>query len=157
MIGVPTVDALAYNLYGTERLICPMMDARRAQVYTGIYTFSGGEFKVLRPQEVIAAADIIEVLNGMGQPVIFLGDGIPVYGNLIEERVKVPYSIAPAHLARQRAGAVGALPAFIIKRGKYSPQTSSFRFISDRRRRRGSGRSGLKVSVERGRMYGRNP
>ncbi len=118
VIGVPTVDALAYNLYGTERLICPMMDARRAQVYTGIYTFSGGEFKVLRPQEVIAAADIIEVLNGMGQPVIFLGDGIPVHGNLIEERVKVPYSIAPAHLARQRAGAVGALACIYYKEGK---------------------------------------
>ena len=118
VIGVPTVDALAYNLYGTERLICPMMDARRAQVYTGIYTFSGGEFKVLRAQEVIAAADIIEVLNGMGQPVIFLGDGIPVYGNLIEERVKVPYSIAPAHLARQRAGAVGALACIYYKEGK---------------------------------------
>ena len=118
VIGVPTVDALAYNLYGTERLICPMMDARRAQVYTGIYTFSGGEFKVLRPQEVIAAADIIEVLNGMGQPVIFLGDGIPVHGKLIEERVKVPYSIAPAHLARQRAGAVGALACIYYKEGK---------------------------------------
>ena len=73
---------------------------------------------MLRPQEVIAAADIIEVLNGMGQPVIFLGDGIPVHGNLIEERVKVPYSIAPAHLARQRAGAVGALACIYYKEGK---------------------------------------
>ena len=36
LIGVPTVDALAYNLYGTKRLICPMMDARRAQGIHGI-------------------------------------------------------------------------------------------------------------------------
>ena len=38
LIGVPTVEALAYNLYGTDRdtVICPMMDARRKQVYTGI-------------------------------------------------------------------------------------------------------------------------
>ena len=39
VIAVPTVDALAYNLYGNEKIICPMMDARRNQVYTGIYTF----------------------------------------------------------------------------------------------------------------------
>ncbi len=39
LIGVPTVDALAMNLYGTDSLICPLMDARRNQVYTGVYTF----------------------------------------------------------------------------------------------------------------------
>ena len=37
LISIPTVDALAYNLYGTDRLICPIMDARRNQVYTGIW------------------------------------------------------------------------------------------------------------------------
>ena len=37
LIPVPTVDALAYNLYDTTGVICPMMDARRKQVYTGIY------------------------------------------------------------------------------------------------------------------------
>ena len=35
IVAVPTVDALAYNLYDTDKLICPMMDARRQQVYTG--------------------------------------------------------------------------------------------------------------------------
>ena len=39
IIPVPTVDALAYNLYGSDKLICPLMDARRNQVYTGLYTF----------------------------------------------------------------------------------------------------------------------
>ncbi len=117
VIGVPTVDALAYNLYGTERLICPLMDARRAQVYTGIYTFSGEEFKVLRPQEVTAAEDIFKVLNGMGRPVVFLGDGVPVHGKLIEEKMEVPYSYAPPHLARQRAGAVGALAFLYYEAG----------------------------------------
>ena len=39
IIPVPTVDGLAYNLYGCEQVICPMMDARRGQIYTGAYTF----------------------------------------------------------------------------------------------------------------------
>ena len=39
IIPVPTVDALAYNLYGSDKLICPLMDARRNQVYTGLYEF----------------------------------------------------------------------------------------------------------------------
>ena len=40
LIHVPTVDGLAYNVFGCEDIICPIMDARRNQVYTGIYTFS---------------------------------------------------------------------------------------------------------------------
>ena len=39
LIHVPTVDGLAYNVFGCEDIICPIMDARRNQVYTGIYTF----------------------------------------------------------------------------------------------------------------------
>ena len=39
LVEIPTVDALAYNLYDSRALICPIMDARRSQVYTGIYRF----------------------------------------------------------------------------------------------------------------------
>lgn len=39
LIHVPTMDAMAYNLYGANALICPIMDARRSQVYTGLYRF----------------------------------------------------------------------------------------------------------------------
>ena len=37
LIHVPTVDAMAYGLYRAKALICPLMDARRNQVYTGLY------------------------------------------------------------------------------------------------------------------------
>ena len=49
LVHVPTVDALAYNLYGTDRVICPLMDARRNQVYTGIYEFKQEELSVIEP------------------------------------------------------------------------------------------------------------
>ena len=37
LVHVPTLEGMAYNLFGTDKVICPMMDARRNQVYTGIY------------------------------------------------------------------------------------------------------------------------
>ena len=44
LISIPTTEALAYNLYGHNGCICPIMDARRGQVYTGLYGFiSAGE------------------------------------------------------------------------------------------------------------------
>ena len=45
LIHVPTVDALAYNLVGHDGLVCPIMDARREQTYTGIYSFEGKYIK----------------------------------------------------------------------------------------------------------------
>ena len=39
IIPIPTVDAIAYNLYGVEKIVCPLMDAKRNQVYTGLYSF----------------------------------------------------------------------------------------------------------------------
>ncbi len=109
LIGVPTVDGLAYNLYGTSKVICPMMDARRNQVYTGLYTFKNSEFQIIKQQTAISVEDLLEEVNLLNQEVIFLGDGVPVYRHLIEERLKVPYEYAPVHMNRQRAGAIGAL------------------------------------------------
>ena len=118
LIPVPTVDALAYNLCGTAHLICPMMDARRQQVYTGLYAFENGHFKVVLPQRAVPVEEIIDEINQRGRSVIFLGDGVPVYKTLIESSVKTEYQFAPAHLAYQRAGALGALAQIYYSEGK---------------------------------------
>ena len=39
LIHIPTLEGLAYNLYGVSEMVCPLMDARRKQVYTGVYSF----------------------------------------------------------------------------------------------------------------------
>lgn len=118
LIGVPTVDALAYNLAGTEFLICPLMDARRQQVYTGLYAFEKGEFKVLHEQCAVPVTEILDEINKIGRPVVFLGDGVPVYKDVIEANVQVAYQYAPAHLAYQRAGALGVLAEIYYREGK---------------------------------------
>lgn len=109
LVAVPTVEALAYNLYGTTGLICPMMDARRNQVYTGIYRFENGEMSVVCDQEAVKVDELAADLNARGEQVTFLGDGVPVYKERLSELLTVKFDFAPAHLSRQRAGAVGAL------------------------------------------------
>lgn len=109
VIAVPTVDSLAYNLFGTEDLICPLMDARRSQVYTGLYDFSEDQFQVISSQMVVPVEEIIEKVNQLGRKVIYLGDAVPIYREILEEKTEVSHSFAPLHLSRQRAGAVGAL------------------------------------------------
>lgn len=115
IVAVPTLDSLAYNLFGTDKLICPMMDARRSQVYTGLYEFSGASLSVFMNQSVMPVEEIISRLNVIGRDVIYLGDAVPIYKTVIDELTKVGYSYAPVHMNRQRAGSVGALGVKLYK------------------------------------------
>ena len=90
IIPVPTVDGLAYDLWGTDKIVCPLMDARRNQVYTGIYEFGDGKLQILEKQMAVAITEIAEKLNVLGREVIFLGDGVPVYREMLAEVMKVP-------------------------------------------------------------------
>lgn len=119
LVAVPTTEALAYNLYGVRDWICPMMDARRSQVYTGIYRFENGRLVAYKPQAPVAVSEIAEQLNALGQEVIFLGDGVPVYQELLGSLMKVPYQFAPAHVNRQRAASVAALGMLYAREGRF--------------------------------------
>ena len=118
LIAVPTVDALAYNLYDVSGLICPIMDARRNQVYTGIYRFEEHKLVAVKQQWASPMTELIEELNKLGESVTFLGDGVPVFRSMIEGKLQVPYSFAPAHVNKQRAAAVGTLGMIYYKEGR---------------------------------------
>lgn len=117
LIHVPTVDALAYNLWGAAGLVCPIMDAKRSQVYTGIYRLEDG-FEAVMEQRPMDMGELIERLNGEGERVIFLGDGCPPYGEMIRGRMRAPWRFAPAPVNRQRASSVAALGMLALK-GEY--------------------------------------
>ncbi len=125
IVPVPTVDALAYQMYGAKDLVCPIMDARRDQVYTGIYEFvpdRDGRFeydmRVIRKQCAVSFDEIAEALNKLDRSVIFLGDGVPVFGERMAQIMRVPYTTAPPHRARQSAAAVAALGSIYYEQGK---------------------------------------
>ncbi len=118
IIGVPTLEGLAYNLFGTDKLICPMIDARRNQVYTGLYECAENGLRVLTQQKAVPVAEIIEEINSLGREVIFLGDAVSVYRELIVKSIKVGFAFAPVHLCKQRAGAVGALGIQYFKQNR---------------------------------------
>lgn len=122
LVEVPTLEGLAYNLCGSSALVCPIMDARRNQVYTGIYEFVREcNTYTLRAVKEQCAADINEViaaLNMLGREVVFLGDGVAVYGQTIRENMEVPFTFAPAGNNRQRAASVAALGAVYYARGR---------------------------------------
>lgn len=122
IIPVPTVDGLAYQMYGTDAVVCPIMDARRNQVYTGIYEFiyeqDRYDMSVIKEQCAVAFDAIAEQLNELNRKVIFLGDGVPVFRERMAELMKVPYTLAPAHRNRQSAACIASLGSVYYAQGR---------------------------------------
>ena len=127
IIPVPTVEGLAYQMYGTDALVCPIMDARRNQVYTGIYRFvfsekkgkeSGWTMETIRERCAVPFEEIAGQLNELSEKVVFIGDGIPVFREQMKELLKVPYTEAPAHRNRQSAACIAALGSIYYAQGR---------------------------------------
>ncbi len=119
IVEIPTLEGLAFNLWGAGRAVCPMMDARRNQVYSGLYGFEDDELITYRDQEALALEDMLSFINDLGRDVIFLGDGADAYHERICEGTKVKYSFAPAHLNRQNAASLAAMGARMYGAGRY--------------------------------------
>lgn len=126
LVEVPTLEGLAYNLWGSASVVCPIMDARRNQVYTGIYRFETedgaecAECKLvpLMNQAAMDIHDLLKQLGLLGHKVTFLGDGVKVYQKIIAQECEVPFDFAPAHMNAQRAGAIAALGEVYFREGK---------------------------------------
>ena len=85
ILSIPTLEGLAYRLTPvTDELVCPLMDARRNQVYTGIYQNKKEGIEAVRQQEAVAIEELIEQVNALERPVVFLGDGVPVQKEALE-------------------------------------------------------------------------
>lgn len=124
IIEVPTLEGMAYQMYGTSAAICPIMDARRNQVYTGLYQFVAGEegyeMKTLQEGCACDILECIDFVNANGKEVVFLGDGVEVFADVICEKCEVPVFFAPAHRRLQSAASVGALALIYAKEGKFT-------------------------------------
>lgn len=128
IVEVSTLEALAYNHYGSDSYICPIMDARRSEVYTGVFTFETVsndvdknftyKFKTIMEPVPLGIEELIDRLIELGRDVIFTGDGIDVYRDIIASKMTVPYTFASAIANRQRAGSVALLALDMVKDGK---------------------------------------
>ena len=119
LIAVPTLDAMAFCFWGSRFLICPIMDARRAQVYNGLYRFDeAGIMQTLAGPRALGIGELLAELKEMAEPVIFLGDGVPVFRSVIAAELGEKALFAPPSASRQRASAVAGLGLELLRRGE---------------------------------------
>ncbi len=116
VLGVPTLDILAYNMCGYNGLICSVLDAQRDTLYSAIYSFDENKLIRLRDLKTIAAEELIKLLESEERQVLLLGDGVP----LLRERVRDSRNIriAPPIYQLPRAAACAALAAELYDKGE---------------------------------------
>jgi tRNA threonylcarbamoyladenosine biosynthesis protein TsaB len=114
VVGLPTLDGMAHNIGYSHLLICPMLDARKGEVYTALFKGDGkGRLQKLTPDLALKPDDLLKKIN---EPVIFLGDGAALYRDkLIVGRDNL---FAPSYLNQPRASVLGKLGLDKFRQGQ---------------------------------------
>jgi len=119
LIGIPTLDAFAHNICYTSHLICPLLDARRGEVYTALYRW---RLPVGRHELEKLTGDMVlpleELLSKINVPTIFVGDVFDGYRSLVEKAIPGKASFAPPYSSLPRAANVAVLGLRKLKSGE---------------------------------------
>lgn len=120
-VEVSTLEALAYNLVGHKGLICPVMNARRSQVYTALFRSDGQALFRLMDDSAIAIEELDELLSSYGEKVTFTGDG---YDITVSALAHTAAAHTPERLRHQSAASVAAVALGAYDCGKYADDRS---------------------------------
>jgi tRNA threonylcarbamoyladenosine biosynthesis protein TsaB len=125
LVGVPTLDALAWTLPYAAWPVCPVLDARKHEVYTARYRTGDGrldrltDYRAVRPR---ALAE--ELLARDDQPMIFVGDGAAAYGAVFREVLGARARFAPPGQGLPSAVPVAQLGGEALARGEAADPAS---------------------------------
>lgn len=104
---VSALEGLAYNVPAFDGLICPVIDARRDQVYAAIFRIRNGEIVRILEDSSLSIDELLIELQKNQEKVLFLGDGIVRFEEIIKEKLGNRSHFAPPHIRLQRASSVG--------------------------------------------------
>lgn len=121
VLPISTLESLAFNLAGADGFICPVMDARREQVYTALFTCTHGETpQRIWPDSAMPAEELLTALKNLGKPVFLVGDGALLCYNMLDKNQGLIKPASP-NLLHQRASSTALAAYQHVLRGSLSP------------------------------------
>jgi len=117
VVGVSSLDGLAFNMLHVTGLICPLIDARNEQVYTCLYRSDGEEIERINDYMAIRVADLLVNLKKYGESIMFCGDAAHLHTDMILHILKADARVAQPIFSLHRASSIGwlALKKAILK------------------------------------------
>ena len=119
VLGVSTLEAMAWNISHLDGLILCAMDARRNQVYNALFQADGGELHRECPDRAISLEELAEELAGDPREKTVVGDGAVLCAEFLRAH-QIPCRIAPPHLVMQNAASVGFAAQRAAQAGAWS-------------------------------------
>ena len=104
-IGVSTLEGMAWHGLAAGGVICPVMDARRAQVYNALFRIEEGRPVRLCPDRAISLEELAAELRALGESVFLVGDGASLTKDFLDAQ-SLPCRLAPDDLVWQDAWGV---------------------------------------------------
>lgn len=120
VVGIPTLDGLAFNLSHCKDLVCPILDARKGEVYCALYKNGKRLTKYIACEPNRLLEDLRSWILDPRSQIVFLGDGIEVYGDLIKKRLGKKAVFAPKSRRLPNASSIAELGLKKLRRGKKS-------------------------------------
>ena len=115
-VGVSTIEAIAYNLRFHKGIVCPVMNARRSQVYTAIFRSDGEKLERLTDDLAISIAELDGMLAEYNEETVLSGDG---YDICEKGFVTTTVRPVPERLRHQSAFSVAEAALAAYESGKY--------------------------------------
>lgn len=118
LVGVCTLDALAENMIGHDGLICPILDARKNEVYTAVYRSRNWKMERLTDYLALSPGELPGLFSSSSAKVIFLGDVLPLYQEGLREVLGERAVFPRGDMIMPRAAKVGYLALPRLKSGR---------------------------------------
>ncbi len=115
VVGVSTLEALAYNLFNIKGLICPIIDAQRDLVYTALYRWTDGDMDELMKQQVIDIHSLIGILKEKSEKIFFIGDALEKFGGNLKADLAQQFAVPPPRLLIPSASSVAEVAKIKIR------------------------------------------
>lgn len=119
-VGVSTLSAMAVGLGAWQGYVCPVMDARRSQVYNALFHVDCGKYTRIREDRAISLQELGEDVKNLTQPIFLVGDGSVLCYNTLLEAVPA-LVLPPEHRMHQRAVGVALEAQRMMHEGAIPP------------------------------------
>ena len=114
--GVSTLESMALTLGAYRGYVCPVMDARRSQVYNSLFYVNSGVMERVSEDRAIALSDLAEELKTLKEPIFLVGDGSNLTYSTLKDSIPA-LVLPPEHRMHQRASGVALAAAKKIAAG----------------------------------------
>ncbi len=130
IVPVSTLDAFARTLPFCPHFICPMLDARKNELYTGLYKWEDNILKKVIRETAIKPGDFLKdlkefyVLKEIKEPTVFLGEGAKIYKKLITDTLQTNAFFAPVSKMSPSASSVAEIASEKLNEGIFTDPVS---------------------------------